>query len=193
MTPRHLAGLILALILIPTAARAQVDSRPGAPGWSRLSGLAVGKKIVVTLKTGETRTGEVRRVTADGVTIAVRAKTGPAQAREETVPASQISMVLTAGDSIWNGALIGAGVGMGLATWDYYIDPSEPGNAAIFAVAIGLGTAIGAGIDALINRRGTLLYRSPRETAAVAVSPILGTDRQGVLVAVRFYDLPCAH
>ena len=186
MTPRHLAGLILALTLIPTAVRAQVDTRPGAPGWSHLSGLEAGQKIVVTLKTGETRTGEVRRVTADGVTIAVRSMTGPAQAREETVPASQISKVLTAGDSIWNGALIGAGVGTGLAIWDYSIDPSEPGNAAIFAVAIGLGTAIGAGIDALINRRGTLLYMASREPAAVAVSPILGKDRHGVLVAVRF-------
>jgi hypothetical protein len=44
--------------------------------------------------------------------------------------------------------LVGAAIGTGLATWDYMIDPSEPENAVIFAVAVGLGTAIGAGIGA---------------------------------------------
>ena len=70
--------------------------------------------------------------------------------------------------------------------WDYLIDPSEPGNAVLFAVAIGLGSAVGAGIDALVNRGGMLLYTSPRQIRRWMISPVLGRDRQGALVSVRF-------
>lgn len=87
-------------------------------------------------------------------------------------------------DPLWNGALIGAAIGTGLAMWDYLIDPSEPGNAVVFTVAIGLGTAIGAGIDAL--RGGQALSGPPRQTRRLMISPVLGKDRQAVLVSVRF-------
>ena len=89
-------------------------------------------------------------------------------------------------DPLWNGMLVGAAIGTGLATWDYMIDPSEPGNAVIFAVAVGLGTAIGAGIDALRAKGGKLLYASPRQTAAMRVMPLLERNRQGALVRIRF-------
>jgi hypothetical protein len=89
-------------------------------------------------------------------------------------------------DSLWNGALIGAAIGVGLATWDYFIDPSEPGNAAIFAVSTGLGTAVGAGIDALLNRSSKTLDASPQPARRVRVSPVLRKDRQGALVSIRF-------
>lgn len=88
-------------------------------------------------------------------------------------------------DPLWNGALIGAGIGAGLATWDYLVDPSEPGNAAVFTVAIGLGTAIGAGIDALLSRRN-VLYPSPRQSRRLMLTPFVAKDRQGALVSVRF-------
>ena len=82
--------------------------------------------------------------------------------------------------------LVGAAIGTGLAVWDYMIDPSEPGNAVIFGVAIGLGTAIGAGIDALRTKGGKLLYASSRQSAEVQVLPLLDNNRQGVLVCIRF-------
>jgi hypothetical protein len=85
-------------------------------------------------------------------------------------------------DSPWDGAFIGAGVGIGLAIWDYSIDPSEPGNAAIFAIGTGLGAAIGAGIDALRARPGRTVYRSP----SVAVSPMVGRGRQGLSITLHF-------
>ena len=78
-------------------------------------------------------------------------------------------------DPLTNGALIGAAVGGGLAMVDYLIDPSEPGNAVAFTVAIGLGAAIGAGIDALIK---------PRRAGVVSLSPIIG-KRKGLRVSVR--------
>ena len=88
-------------------------------------------------------------------------------------------------DPLSNGALIGAAVGTGLATWDYLIDPSEPGNAVVFSIAIGLGTAIGAGIDALVSSGGTL-YASPGQTRRVTLAPISGKGRQGARLFVRF-------
>jgi hypothetical protein len=93
---------------------------------------------------------------------------------------------IRATDPVSNGALIGAAIGTGLAVWDYLIDPSEPGNAAVFAVAIGLGTTVGAGIDALVNRGGKPLYVSPRQTRRLMISPVLGKDRQGALVSICF-------
>ena len=93
---------------------------------------------------------------------------------------------ITAIDRLWNGALIGGAVGAGLATWDYLIDPSEPGNAAVYAVAIGLGTAIGAGIDALVNRGGRVLYAAPPQRQTPLISLVLGHYRRGALVSLRF-------
>ena len=74
---------------------------------------------------------------------------------------------------------------MALATWDYLIDPSEPGNAAIFAVAIGGGAAIGAGLDRVIAG-GRVLYRSRPQRLSLRISPFAHRDCQGVLVSVRF-------
>lgn len=183
---RRLAGFLLALTVLPGGARAQMVPVHGERDWRRVDGLAPGTKIVVTLKSGEKGIGDFRKATADDVTIVVRPKEEEVHMREERLPKAQIATVVTAADSILNGALIGAGIGTGLAMWDYLIDPSEPGNAAIFTVAIGLGTAIGAGIDKLVNRRGKILYASPRQAAGVTVSPLLGKDRQGVLVSIRF-------
>ena len=89
-------------------------------------------------------------------------------------------------DRLWNGALIGGAVGAGLATWDYLVDPSEPGNAAVYAVAIGLGTAIGAGIDALVNRGGRVLYAAPPQRRTTLLSLVLGSHRRGAQVSIRF-------
>jgi hypothetical protein len=188
VAPHHpqLAGLILALVVLPSGAGAQTPGPHDGRDWLEIEALAPGTRIVVTLTTGEKRVGDFRLATADGLTIAVRSTNGRQHAREETVPASLIATVTTARDTAWNGAIIGAGIGAALASWDYLIDPSEPDNAAIFTVAIGLGTAIGAGIDALVNKDGKLLYTSPRQTATVTVLPFLRKNQHGVIVSIRF-------
>jgi hypothetical protein len=183
---RQLAGFVLALTVLSADARAQTGEFRGGREWSNVEALSPGTRIVVTLKTGEKWIGGFRRATADDVTIAVRPKKGQGPVKEETLPSPLIATVVTAGDPWWTGALIGAGIGTGLATWDYLIDPSEPGNAAIFTVAIGLGSAIGAGIDSLVNKGGKVLYASPRSTAGVTVSPLLGRHQQGMRVTIRF-------
>ena len=106
----------------------------------------------------------------------------PSKAPSE-VSESSVAEVRTS-DRVWNGALIGAGVGTGLALWDYLIDPSEPGNGPIFAFAIGTGAAIGAGIDAW--RGGRVVYRAGTRTRTIMVVPLAARTRRGVQVAVRF-------
>lgn len=103
----------------------------------------------------------------------------PGSAGAQTAPPSRP-------DPLWNGMLIGAAVGTGLATWDYLIDPSEPGNAVIFTVAIGLGAAIGAGIDALKSQRGNRGSSPFRQTAALRVAPVVGRGHKAVLLRIRF-------
>jgi hypothetical protein len=145
---------------------------------------------------------ELRQVLKPGQTVLVTDSSGQQiKGRVAQLPPSPSSLVLLAPkartfaegtvteiratDSLLNGALIGGGIGMALATWDYLIDPSEPGNAAIYAVAIGGGTAIGVGIDRLIAG-GRVLYHARQQRPSVRISPFALRDCHGVLVSVRF-------
>jgi hypothetical protein len=119
--------------------------------------------VVVTDASGKRTKGKVAETFAEGTVTQVRAK-----------------------DPLWNGALIGGAIGAGLATWDYLIDPSEPGNAAVFTVAIGLGTAIGTAVDAMMNRNERIIDAPPRRTRNLQLAPFVGKTRQGVLVSVCF-------
>jgi hypothetical protein len=166
--------LALFVIVAPNPAPAQTASNSFEE--LRLL-LKKGQTVVVTDATGQRTKGKVADVSPSSLVVLIP------DARTFT---ERTVSEIRASDPVWNGALIGAAIGTGLAMWDYLIDPSEPGNAVVFTVAIGLGTAIGAGIDALVNRGGTLLYVSPRPIRRVTISPILGKDRQGALVSVRF-------
>ena len=162
------------VILTPGLARAQTV----ASSFEELRQvLKIGQTVVVTDASGRRTKGKVMDVSPSPPALVVLVP----EAR--TFAEATVSEV-RASDSLRNGALIGAGIGTGLALWDYLIDPSEPGNAVIFTVAIGLGTAIGAGIDALIGRR--VLYRRGQQTPSVTVSPLAARGRHGVLVSVRF-------
>ncbi|HEU4890002.1 MAG TPA: hypothetical protein VFT47_00535 [Vicinamibacterales bacterium] len=167
-----LVGLLGAL---PSAARAQ----PPAASFDDLRAiLKNGQTIVVTDIAGQRIKGKLRDVSSSPPSLVLA---GPAP---RTFLASSIAEVRKT-EGVLNGALIGAGIGAGLALWDYLIDPSEPGNAAIFAVSMGLGTAIGAGIDALRDG-GRVVYRSGMPKRSVTFVPIAQRSRRGVQVAVRF-------
>jgi hypothetical protein len=163
----RVAGVVVAVALLPASARAQ----PVARSFEELQrALKVGQTVVVTDESGGKAKGLVEELTALSLTIGTRKFT------EGRV--TEIRMA----DSLWSGVLIGAAIGAGLAAWDYAIDPSEPGNAAISAVAISAGAAIGAGIDALNS--GKLLYASPRR--AVGMSLLVTGKHKGVAVSLRF-------
>jgi hypothetical protein len=168
----HLRAALAVFIIL---AASEAPAQPVAHSFEELRQVVKeGQTLVVTDASGQRTKGKVADVFRSSlVLLTPDARTFSEGAVTE----------ISATDSLSNGALIGAAVGTGLAMWDYLIDPSEPGNAAVFTVAIGLGTAVGAGIDALVNR---LLYRSPRQTRRLLFSPVLEKDRKGVLVSVRF-------
>jgi hypothetical protein len=168
--------LLLILSIVPGAARAQTAATTSFEELRRI--LKHGHRIVVTDTTGQRVTGKVREVSTSPPSLVI------AIPEPRTVRAEAIAEIRTV-DCVINGALIGAGIGASLAVWDYLIDPSEPGNGAIFAVAIGLGTAVGAGIDALIDGR-RVLYRSGAQKGRVTIAPIATRDRRGLQVVVRF-------
>lgn len=167
---RRLGGMTLVGVLFVRGAVAQ----PAARSFDELrSKVNAGQTVFVTDATGRQTKGKVADISGSTLVIITP--------ETRTFTDAAITDIRIT-DSRWDGALIGAGVGAGLAIWDYSIDPSEPGNAAIFAVGIGLGAAIGAGIDALRARPGRTVYRSPR----AAVSPVVGRARQGLSMSVRF-------
>ena len=163
----------VALALFPGDIRAQTVAR----SFEELQSiLKMGQTVVVTDDSGRQTKGRLTDVSPSALVVSTPDTRTFAEGTVEKIRSP---------DSLSNGVLIGAAIGAGLATWDYLIDPSEPGNAAIFAVAIGLGTATGAGIDAL-HQGGKVLYMSPQQRSDLPLSPVLGKDRQGVLVSVRF-------
>ena len=166
--------LAVSAILAPSLAQAQAVTS----SFEELRrALKNGQTVVVTETSGHRTKGKVSDVTTLSPSIVLLTP----EPRSFSEP--RIAQI-RATDSVLNGALIGANVGFGLALWDYAIDPSEPGNGIIFSVSIGLGTAIGAGIDALI--KGKLLYRSPQQKRSVTISPITTGGRRGLRLAVRF-------
>ena len=166
--------LTVAIVLTPLAASAQA---PASSFEELRQVLKNGQRVVVTDTRGHQTTGDVVRGSPTDQSITILAP----EPRRFT--ADIVAEVRTS-DRLLNGALIGSAVGTCLAVWDYAVDPSEPGNAAIFALAIGLGTGIGTGIDALIESR--LLYRRQRQSSTLNVSPLVSRNRRGVLVSVRF-------
>ena len=165
---RRLGGFVFALALFPASAGAQT----AVHSFEELQRmLKVRQTVVVTDESGREVKGRVDQLSTVSITVGGRTFTDTA-IKEIRLP-----------DPLWNGILIGAAIGTGLATWDYMIDPSEPGNAVVFSVAIGLGTAIGAGIDALEDkgRQTTLCIASPDGgDAGVATARKKPTRRAGL-------------
>ena len=167
--------VFVVLLSGPAGARAQT---PAASFADLLAILKHGQAVVVTDTTGQRIKGKLRDVSSSPPSLVFA---GPVP---RTILDSSIVEVRTT-EGVLSGALIGAGIGAGLALWDYAIDPSEPGNGIIFAVSIGLGTAIGAGIDALRDG-GRVVYRAGAPKHSVTLAPIAQRSRRGVQVSVRF-------
>jgi hypothetical protein len=162
MPSLHPRAWVIMAVLSITAPRL-APAQTVANSFEDVKRLLKSDQIVVVTDASKRTEGKVAETLAEGTITQIRAK-----------------------DPLWNGALIGGAIGAGLATWDYLIDPSEPGNAAVFTVAIGLGTAIGTAVDAMMNRTGAIIYAPPRRTRGLRLAPLVGKTRRGVLVSVRF-------
>jgi hypothetical protein len=168
------SSLALVVILVPSPAPAQT---PATSFVELRKILKDGQTVIVTDTRGQRSKGKVYGVALSPPALEILAP------KARTFLESSVAEI-RATDGLRNGALLGASIGLGFAMWDYLIDPSEPGNAVIFTVAIGMGTAIGAGIDALIG--GKVLYRPGQPRRSVTISPLATRARQGLFVSVRF-------
>jgi hypothetical protein len=95
-------------------------------------------------------------------------------------------------DSVWRGALIGAGVGLSLGALscsDGFGCDSRAVAGALLGLG-GIGFAVGAGIDAAIGKthRELVYLGAQRDTGSmtVSVSPILSRGQKGVLLTLTW-------
>jgi hypothetical protein len=90
-------------------------------------------------------------------------------------------------DSVLNGTLIGVAVGAGGAlAVAYGLDRNEADEyAGVVALYAGMGAALGAGIDALIRGRHTVLLAEPH-APTVSFEPVLTPHAKGMRVALKF-------
>jgi len=140
-------------------------------------------KVIVTNAAGQEFRGTVAGASAAELSLLMGKDT-------RLFPAADIRSVrVRREDSVLNGALIGAGVGGGLAL-TYFLDNEcrdDPACYVAVGVNAGVGALAGMGIDALIHRNVTVYAPStagPPHTFALV--PLAGRGRVGARVAVAF-------
>jgi hypothetical protein len=176
---------ILIAALIPGGVCAQET----AAGWpaQTSSGLST---VYVRDDSGVETSGKLLHLNPDSIVILV-------DGAERRFDAARVTRIQRRGDSLRNGAIIGAivGVGLGFVTAGIADCPGDrpgggcPGSrAALFMVSTGVYAAIGTGIDALIPGRTTLYEASKTPSAADRgePAPIAFRSRAAVNVRVRW-------
>jgi len=97
------------------------------------------------------------------------------------IPIDTIDRIQTrGGDSVWNGALIGAALAAAAVLWGQAMAPESGEWGGMFVAATAAYGLIGAGIDAMIPGR-TTIYSKPRQTPSLAAQ-----NRSGLAVKIRF-------
>lgn len=171
---------ILAATLVPSAVCAQ-ETTQSWPGLDT-AGLST---VYVLDETGIEISGKFLRLNPDSLVLLV----GGAERRFE---AARVRRIEKRGDSLRNGALIGAVVGaaMGLIFAGISDCPgNDPGGscpgtrAAAFLLSTGVYAGIGTGIDALVVGR-TTLYEAPTAPSRSERTPYRG--RAAINLSVRW-------
>jgi hypothetical protein len=141
------------------------DRIPGViPGsWERVQGLRSGSPLIVTLKTGDRLKGAFKALAPGALTLTDSA------GKEFSVPRSEVETITAqVKDDVANGALIGAGIGVGAAlavlasvgSRDGYVLPSAKWGAPL--LLSGIGSLVGILVDRAQNRK-ELLFRAPKK------------------------------
>ena len=142
----------------PVAGR--VSPTAVTPGsWKRVEAVRPGSPLLVLLKSGDRIDGAFKVLRAEMLALADPAGT------ELSVPRSEVLKIVArgAGDNLSNGALIGAGIGLGAAVailavigcGDGYVLPSAKWGAPLLLSSV--GGVVGAVIDRA-HRSQQLLY-----------------------------------
>ena len=134
------------------------------PGrWEKVAALPQGEEIIVTLKAGDRLECAFKESGADDLTVITL--TG----RELNIAKSEVREIESQEkikDSLLNGALIGAGVGLGIAFAGLAAASSGKGevlsSAKVFAPLLGVGAGLGVGMAIDASQQGTeVLYQAP--------------------------------
>lgn len=156
--------VVFAVILAPSAVRAQDTLR----SWRGLD-VSELSTVYVLDETGTETEGRLLRLDPDALVLVV-------DGAEQRFAAARVRRIDRRGDSLRNGALIGAIAGTVMGLVGAGISDCPGSNAgggcwgartAIFFVSVGMYAAIGTGIDALVSGR-TTVYVAPSAPPAAA-------------------------
>jgi hypothetical protein len=185
-----LMSILLVLSTLPVFAQGTAVPSKGPVNsfedlWTKVKS---GDTVYVLDANARETTGTFERVSATSMLLMI-----DGQIRE--IPLSDIRQIARRGDSLWNGALIGAtfgGVVGAVASANLHGENqcSDPNcvtggeRVAVALVSAGVYGAIGAGIDALIHGR-TVVYRATTQRT-VGLVPLLSGHGVGARLSVRF-------
>ena len=176
-----------AVLLLLCAGGTRVEAQGVASSFDQLGVLVKrGDKISVVDVTGKEAEGRIGTLSRDTLTLVTEA--GARQFGE--VEVAKIRQ--RRGDSLTNGAIIGAVAGTAYFSTMLALLGDSDGGEVIVSTAVagsvlfaGMGAAAGVGIDALIARR-QVIYRRPAGENRVTVSPLFGHGRRGAAVTMTF-------
>ena len=183
---KSLRCVAIALPLMPFAVRS-AEAQEIAGTFDQLRVLVKsGDTITIVDDAGRETTGTVAELSPTSLGLLVRS-----QRRDLT--ASEINTIRQRRpDSLANGAKwgfgIGAGIGLlaGLAIASEY-DEGDDSALVFFGALIygGIGSGIGAGIDALMSTN-QVIYARRAASARITVRPLIKPQRRAVVVAIGF-------
>jgi|WetSurMetagenome_2_1015567.scaffolds.fasta_scaffold359116_2 hypothetical protein len=162
---------------------AHAAAQPPATSFDQLPGrVRVGDTVWVTGPDGRELKGTLWDITSSSVAVRSAGRTttfGPDSLR---------SMSAGKRDSLRNGALIGLGIGLGLAA---LVSTECSNRLACFVVGgafyAGVGVGAGVGIDALTPAGRVEIYRRPGGQASrLQLAPIVSPRSQGMVVRIGF-------
>lgn len=184
-TRRALA--LIALLIVPALAQAQ----QAAATFEQLQVLVKpGDTLWITDMSGTEFTGRLLGISHDAIEVEVAEES-------RRLTASEVQRIVQRhADPVTNGLLIGAGVGGGLAAVGIAVacaqeDASCRGDGPVIALGIAIWAVLGAGIGAIVDvlhksKREVYLAPMPAREPALSAGPIIGGDRRGVWLTLRF-------
>lgn len=209
MTNWAITGALIAFLTAPGIAAGQTPTGQPNGDWRNVDAVRPGTRLVVTLSTGERRTGRFLRSTVEDVVLDV-ARRGNAlvQVEEVSLPKTRIATVAIhdpVSDGTRNGALAGGGAMLAMmqAGWNACgigCENDMP-RAALFvagAFGAGVGSALGFLVDRL-DDRSEILYPPPASTPHSSRRPVnrffpaRSSLRIGPLVAVTGFRSALVH